>query len=293
MQRHQSPRRDVKPSPSTPPQGDPEPPVVHAAQRWWGLYDAPLASTRLWSVGPLRCAIERQAQELRIYSRDQIGADEDRVAVSPLGTLAQRLPDAEEFALVRHILGPAESPLEIRPALADRAVVSKPLHRFMLHPRQRVTVYVSSPLWLQARQAGSETLLADLPLIRPSDTWFGSSTRHGELCYASRTNARLNLNEIPVSPIRAITPVALQNNTNQPLSIDKICLPVSYLSLFSHDDGRLWTEPVTIACEQQNEPSALTIQRDAPGTTRNAPAIAAPRLHARSGLVHSLNVLFG
>ncbi|WP_210394628.1 hypothetical protein [Motiliproteus sediminis] len=259
---------------------------------WWTPRLLDDGAACRWQVGPMVLLVSRHEREYRLYSHSDALSDDETATVSEIADPAA-LEGIAGFELVRHLTDPSATHIDVRPALADRAVVSKPVARFMLHPRQQIKVFVGSPLWLQARLQGASDLMLDLPIIRPSDTWFGANTREGELCYASRTNARLTLDEVSVSAIRAVTPVLLRNQSSKPLVVDKICLPVSFLSLFSDSDGRLWTEPVTISCEQQNEPSALTIERQPVGAAAQLEPVSAPRQTVRSGLVHSLNVLFG
>ncbi len=266
--------------------------MTKGLQRWWGDYPIEAGMARRWDIGGFVLIAAMQDQEVRLHSRAD-SAEQERFGVSEPGEVDGLIDDLTELSLVRHITHLSDCRLVVRPALADRAVVSKPLHRLLLHPRERATVYVSTPLWLQLRPATGEHLMLDCPLIRPSDTWFGVNTREGELCYASRTNARLSLDEVPVSAMRAVTAVELSNASDAPLAVDKVCLPVSYLSLFVDDSDRLWTEPVSISCEQQNEPSALTIQHERSLAEPRLERVSGPREEARSGLIHSLNVLFG
>ena len=53
-------------------------------------------------------------------------------------------------------------------------------------------IYVSTPLWVRVDVHDPPQFLQEIPVIRPSDTWFGPSTREGELGYAGRTHGRLN-----------------------------------------------------------------------------------------------------
>src|SRR5690606_33142997 len=58
--------------------------------------------------------------------------------------------------------------------------------------------------------------------------------------------ARYNKHELPLRPHRAITPVMIQNNARQILSLSKISIPVPYLAVYSADDGNLWTDSITL-----------------------------------------------
>ena len=76
-----------------------------------------------------------------------------------------------------------------------------------------MTIYVSSPVWIRLETA-TGTLLDELPTIRQSDTWHGPNTREGELCYASRTFCRTNIDALPIRQNRALSPVIIYNHEN-------------------------------------------------------------------------------
>ncbi len=263
-------------------------------QHWWSRSSLFSAKIRTWQVGPLEVTASHELREWRILSRLIADQPDEHWSVSePYDSISTLANPMDAYQVVRHVIDALDAHIEVKPGLADRAVVSKPVHPLLIHPGEQVTVYVSSPLWFQLALSAKETLLLDTPIIRPSDTWFGTSTRHGELCYASKTNARLNHNEVPLSTIRATTPVELRNHSEQPLTVEKISLPVNYLSLYSDPGGRLWTEAVQVYCENQNEPSSVTIDREASELEERLTLLNTPRLEHRHGLAHSLNVLFG
>ena len=63
-----------------------------------------------------------------------------------------------------------------------------PSTRSTILPRQKLTIYVGSPLWVGLL---ADDPLGELPLQPPKLTWWGTNTREGEVCYASRTQGRL------------------------------------------------------------------------------------------------------
>jgi hypothetical protein len=107
-------------------------------------------------------------------------------------------------------------------------------------------------------------VLREVPVKRLSDTWFGSSTLHGELAYSLKTHARVHLEEIPQRGYRAITPVLIRNDADELLSLDRLSLPVPYLSLFLAASGDLWTEALTMRHAAGNEMATLDIGGRAP-----------------------------
>ena len=114
--------------------------------------------------------------------------------------------------------------IALTPALADRPVVARPEKPFCLPAGAEAVVYVSSPLWVVLSTA-QDLKLAEIPIVRPSDTWLGPSTREGELCYASRTFLRLSLDNLPRRPHRATSMVRILNHADTALPLRALKLP--------------------------------------------------------------------
>ncbi len=160
---------------------------------WWGQYRFTLGQTGLWQVGASSLAVSRLDTEWQVQHRENpvLGEDHNGWSVDLPGN---RLDDG--VAVRRQLFKKTSANLELRPALADRPVVSSPVTAVHLSPGVKVTIFVSSPAWIVASTANPDVVLLDVPHQRPSDTWFGPSTWEGELCYAVRTRARLSLGEI-------------------------------------------------------------------------------------------------
>ncbi|MFO8071961.1 MAG: hypothetical protein R6V85_08800 [Polyangia bacterium] len=209
---------------------------------WWGVFRVPTGTAKRWTIGPLTLHVQRLADEWRVASQtaDDPFASEvtvaeksfaDRAALFEMGTAARtaQIDDSEEIALV--------------PALPDRSVVTSSERPLTVLPGEKAAIFVSSPLWVRLERPDGD-LLEELPIYRPSDTWFGPNTRQGELCYASRTTYRTSVELIPALPHRAITEVEMDNQAGSPIRVDRMQLPVKHLSVFLAADGRLRTEDV-------------------------------------------------
>jgi hypothetical protein len=147
--------------------------------------------------------------------------------------------------MARFALSGEDDTVVLSPRLADRPVVIRPASRFVVAPRHRVSLFVSTPAWVRVSTRDDE-VLAEEPWVRPSDTWFGPSTTEGELCYASRTAGRLRVSELPFRPHRVITAVTVENDGDSPLPIERLLLPVAHLSIFRREEGLLWTEDIQL-----------------------------------------------
>jgi hypothetical protein len=254
------------------------------SQRWWGEFDLPLGSSRGWDIGPLTLALSHLAEEWRldVERRATVSAD-DPERVMPTS--------ADENA--RFLTSAASGRLALRPRLADRPFAVRPRTAFQLLAGDEITLFVSTPVWVEIRLLEPERPIAELPVLRPSDSWFGADTMQGELCYATRTSARLSLDEQPALSHRAITPLILRNRASSALSIERLLLPVPQLALYTDGDGRLWTTSATLTREADAQHAEFGISDTPPEQARSAQRLAEPRTaRSRSFALRAWSSLF-
>lgn len=262
--------------------------MAQTGRDWWGDLTLDDQQVGCCAVGPLTVTIQLVGSEWQVATqRDHADPDQARAALSL--SRAHPLSGCEFQRLV--FTEPAHHAF-LSPALADRAVVSRPAAPLLLAPGEQTTLYVHAPLWLQIRARDTGKPLLDIPVAELSDTWFGQSTLEGELCYASRTKARLQLSTIPARPHRGITPVRLHNQGSDPLKLDKINLPQQYLALYRADNG-LWTDAVELTRNAGGEMNAVHISSGIPQEAVNGEPVCAPRKVAeRGGFLSSFTALF-
>jgi hypothetical protein len=263
---------------------------------WWGEYALEAGSTGLWQIGPLRLWITNRRHEWRLYfERGPDALDPSVAIVCPLAEDDGPPETAERTRMATQRTG---GTLSLEPALADRAVVSRPESPFQLLPNDAVDLFVSTPLWLRV-WAGPEPrhLLWDQPLFRPSDTWVGPDTTRGALAYASRTFMRLDASNLPYYAARAVTRIRLENRAAGPLLLERLSLPVRELALYADARGRLLTETMTLTREPGGDLAAVRVEHGAPD---RRDADEGPRLVAeprdtprRGGILHALSSLLG
>ncbi|MEX2503116.1 MAG: hypothetical protein WD336_12130, partial [Trueperaceae bacterium] len=166
----------------------------------------------------------------------------------------------------------------------DRAVIVRPADPLTVPAGESVVLYVSTPLWLAIATHGPRHVLLEVPCYRPSDTWFGPSTREGDLAYASRTTARLDLADLPTRPHRAITPVQVTNRARDPLLIDRLRVPVEHLPLYGGARG-LWTPRVRLVRGgEHNDQADVQIDDGPPPQAGRSERLAPPRRTSDAGL---------
>jgi hypothetical protein len=243
---------------------------------WWGRFEIPEGDSAAWRLGPLRLWVTRRARHWRVvwtHARDAMLTDLDLTRLHEEPTYPAEVELARFFAIS------GEVTLCLSPGLADRAVVARLEAPFHLLPGDDLAFYVSAPLWVQleVQRPGEERprFLQEIPSWRPSDTWFGPSPMQGELCYASRTEAKIALEELPAHPLRAITRVHVRNRTQASFLLERLRLPMPSLRLAQDEEGRLWTSSVTVTQVQESGPVALEL--DAADRREGLTWVAEPR----------------
>ncbi|MDX1631448.1 MAG: hypothetical protein R3234_06285 [Thermoanaerobaculia bacterium] len=231
------------------------------AGRWWGVFELGEGSVGYWRIGPLDLWIRRRQREWRIAAERQ--AEEGREGWElALSAAEEEVPELEE--VTRFATGATTPTLELAPILADRTLVTRPAIPLHLLPGQPVSLFVSSPLWIRIVAGGGSLPLTEVPTTRPPDTWFGPTTTEGELCYGSRTSARLQEEELPHRAHRAITEVRLRNPGSTDLLLERLGLPLPHLPLYWHRDRGFGTPRITVEQETPEELARVKIGDRAP-----------------------------
>lgn len=255
------------------------------AGRWWGEFELAEDERRWWMLGPLLLGAERKQREWRF------GFEESPNGVAATAETNRALDELANAG--RFVFANPGAEIRLTPALADRAVVTRPLSPLYIAPGEEATLFVSSPAWVRIEAVTPELELADIPVERPSDTWFGPSTREGELCYATRTNGRLRLEDLPVQPYRVITPLEITNESKSELKLERVSLPVPFLTIYSSDAHDLWTQKVKMICEGDAQLVTMGMKERNPSQISGADLVAAPRKAQESQVIkRALSSLF-
>ena len=134
-------------------------------------------------------------------------------------------------------------------------------------PGSQVRVYVGLPLWVEVRDA--DGLLADLPLVVLSDTWFGTPLE-GTLCYATRTWMSTLPGTLGLAVHRALCPVDVHNRGEDVLALQRLRIPAPHLTLVRRD-GALWTSAVEVVRTSVEGESEVTVGALGAGEVVGAP----------------------
>jgi hypothetical protein len=258
-------------------------------KQWWGAIPLPKNNSFLLKSHTFTVAVEHKSKEWCIHVlRENMSDDEgnDNTFQCSVG----------EFSPVycgdisRHIINDNTVTLDVKPSLADRTVVCRPKSPITIVPGASVVIYLSTPIWLTIGVIDKEyTLLKEAATQRLSDTWFGASTMQGELCYASQTIGRLDLDKLPFRGQRAITPLLIENKADNDLLFERIALPVPSLSLFTSKTGQLWTQNVGLIREDDGDFAKLKLGNPQADST----LINGPRIELGHGqLIRAFSAIF-
>ena len=259
------------------------------ARNWWLPQEVPQEHTLQCRIGPLSLDVHHARGEWQVA----VTRGEETFAGS-MATLTLRGGGIDGETYDRFIVTRPGDALTLQPLLTDRPVVITPRHSVFLPSGEEVTLYMSTPATLRLEAGEPPVLLREVASLELSDTWFGPSTREGELCYSGRTHARHSLAEVPLRAHRVTTPVRIRNEVETPLPLDKFSLPVPLLSVYGAADGRLWTQEVSLVRTSASDMASLKIADAPPRGLADAVLVSGPReAHARGGLVRAFSMLFG
>ncbi len=196
-----------------------------------------------------------------------------------------------QFTSLSEMRFPIEGNITAVQQLSTRPIVARPNQPIHLPTGESVTLYVGTSLWFTLRR--EKDTLIDIPVTRLSDTWFGPDTRHGEICYACETHARLSMEGVRVNAFKAITPIDIQNESGKSIVIDRINLPVNYMTLF-RDDHRHWTSTLTIKRRKTEASSQIHVAESPPTAASNPVLVAEPRNNLPDGILDkAMSLLLG
>ncbi|MCC5789031.1 MAG: DUF432 domain-containing protein, partial [Opitutales bacterium] len=201
--------------------------------------EIPEGKTGLFSLGPLQIWVRRQNHDWLTLSKRELNRD------LPFSFALSDEANSDDDTWNRYAFGEEEDRVSLVPAFPERPLVVRPRTPLQLPPKNKVTFYVSIPLWVRL-QFGEKfpVTVENIPTVILSNTWFGLPTE-GELCYALRTSAVRELSLTQKGEHRAVCSLTVKNESEEVFPITKLSLPTKYLGLYQ-GATRLWTNPMEI-----------------------------------------------
>ena len=114
--------------------------------QWWGQFDITVNSAAQWQIETLRFAIHHVDTEWQISHQREL---QDESLNNQLSFSRELFDPLDYPGTTRHIFRKSTSAVELKPQLADRTVVTRPSTPISLAPGEEVTLYISTPLWIQ------------------------------------------------------------------------------------------------------------------------------------------------
>jgi hypothetical protein len=234
----------------------------------WGAHPLPEEEPVCWQLGPLHLWFKSTLDELWVnYKHSPIEAaantDDD----------SQETVEFNELDWRRWTLKQSYKEIQLTPRFPNLPVVVKPEYPFRVTKGVRTKIYVRVPLWVSIYL--EKTAIVEIPTVVLSKTWFGSFT-DGELCYWISSAARKRIEPDLTRAFLAICPIQIINRSEDELLVEKICLRVNQLALYTLKH-QLWGNETRVNYRGKNERSEIEFLHKAPPDVPKAKQIAPPR----------------
>lgn len=244
----------------------------------WTPSEIPIDEPTVRRVGPLGLWLCRTAFEW------QVGQDRAPTSGPPEAD-AQAEPPAD-MNWERWALDGDSRRVRLSPAMPDRPLVVRPEHDLLITPASTCVFYVNVAAWVRISVGpeGQETRLVDVPTVQLSNTWFGDPTE-GELCYSVRTKARRALLDLAPQPHRVVCRIAIRNESDEPLDLERICLRVTHMGIYA-DSTRLWATPCELAYRGGDRFSRVDYREGPPDESDHAVLLTPPTSVPEAGVIN-------
>lgn len=249
--------------------------------KWWDDYQLTQRTWARWRIGPLEFYAQPRGREWLFASKTVGTALEATLEVE---VSVDYEPDPDIYTTSRYVVGSDFGRLKLGPRLPDRPVIFQPERPLFVLAGQEVVLFVTTVVWVAAASDDNRTLV-EVPVQRPSDTWFGPNTMEGELCYSSRTSARTDRSALTFMPHRAATPIEIRNHGSDTLRVEQLRVPLPALALYQDDRNLLWTDAVLFVREHHESQAALTIPKASMLLPEPRVQLAPPRAPIAAGTI--------
>jgi len=284
-----------------------------ANETWWGRTSLRIRTAQLWQIGSLDLLIERTSSEFSVSWRhaartvSSIASVANAVTNGP--TVNKRhLSNPSDAAAIRTAPNPAsplspfiQAPFQTQ-AFAMHSSPSDDLTFTPVLPQAPLAVYFATPLTLEPNEkltfgaclpleikieSGGSRVICAVPLEPFSKTWFGPNALYGELALSiNRTTVYSALDETLPRPDQARAALTVRNSNGTPLTVDRLLIPCSRLSLFHSPQTGFWTDSITIDV-RGDEHNIFQADRSLPreaGPSQFVQLVANPRAQERASI---------
>lgn len=244
------------------------------ATEWWGNFTLEESQSKFWRVGEAIIYIDRFTHEWHIGStltnqEPELLKDNEK-------------PKPPDNMQSKTFTFTTQAEIKLRPVLPRYSLASKLETPLYIPGGEQVLLYISSPVWVQITTSNNRVILDEIPTHPLSLTWFGENTIDGELCFAGNTYCSSQLKYVPAGADRIVSPMLIKNQSKKILCLEKINVPLPYLSVYSDMHNFLWTEQLTVYNEGE-DPPLVQVSKGPPKAMRDIKLISRGRMEFRSG----------
>jgi hypothetical protein len=108
-----------------------------------------------------------------------------------------------------------------------------------------------------------------------ANAWFGDPVS-GELCYFLAARLYPEFLPIPPSPLTAICPLRIRNESSGDLPFERICLHTEFLGIY-HSASRLWTHAVDVVFRGIDQATLIQPAKSPPSFDGKLMLLSGPR----------------
>lgn len=192
--------------------------------------------TLICKIGCLRLWVRRVETEILIGQILEQEVDEEFIVND------SELPD--NIKITRWAWKNDTFTLSIDPVLQDRDLVFRPTRPISIASKDRVDFYVSP--CVRIKLSFNNKFITYIPIIEYSETWFGKDPTIGDLCLAVKTRATTNPENIIRKRYRFLCHLSIMNESDSPITIDKVKVLTEFIRLYQDQDGFLFSDELLL-----------------------------------------------
>ena len=114
-----------------------------------------------------------------------------------------------------------EPGVRLKPVMPDRPMCTRLDRSLHIPGGEDILLFISSPIRIQVETHKPRFLMEEISSASLSDTWWGSNTQEGKLCYAGDVSCSTKLEELPHGTDRIISPLWIKNRSKKMLTFCK------------------------------------------------------------------------
>jgi hypothetical protein len=195
---------------------------------------------------------------------------------------------AEELEVCSRVyLGDDSGELAIVPQYCGLPVLNKLSDPIVVHPGQRVIMFVRLPylIAVRLRRGGHELEMSTHDLQQLSCSWFGTPDR-GELAHSYYSPLFFTAGEVKRSEKEVVCPLYVRNESEEVASFDRLFIRTRHLAIYESGLG-LISNTLKLTCAGGGEVRVEYMERP-PREIRYGEKITAARQQARHDLVRGI-----